>query len=74
MTQLLKYLLTAVSKELLKVLLSALDAVKAFFSFKSNKHKNELLKEQNKQKEQFKKAVDKAVDKGNIEDLLNLRR
>ena len=74
MTQLLKYLLTAVSKELLKVLLSALDVVKAFFSFKSSKHKNELLKEQNKQKEQFKKAVDKAVDKGNIEDLLNLRR
>ena len=74
MTQLLKYLLTAVSKELLKVLLSALDVVKAFFSFKSSKHKNELLKEQNKQKEQFKKAVDKAVDKGNIEHLLNLRR
>ena len=74
MTQLLKYLLTAVSKELLKVLLSALDVVKAFFSFKSSKHKNELLKEQNKQKEQFKNAVDKAVDKGSIEDLLNLRR
>ena len=74
MTQLLKYLLTAVSKELFKVLLSALDVVKVFFSFKSSKHKNELLKEQNKQKEQFKNAVDKAVDKGSIEDLLNLRR
>ena len=74
MAQIVQFLLTATSKELLKVILSAFEALKAFFTFKSNKHKDEKLKEETKQKEKFEKEVDNAVDKGHIEDLLDLRR
>lgn len=74
MAQIVQFLLTATTKELLKVILSAFEALKAFFTFKSNKHKDAKLKEETKQKEKFEKEVDNAVDKGDIEDLLDLRR
>lgn len=74
MAKILQILISAASKELLKVLISAFEAIKAFFTFKINKHKEEQFKEETKQKQEFDKKVDDAVDKGSIEDLLDLRR
>lgn len=74
MAKILQIFISTASKELLKVLISAFEAIKAFFTFKSNKHKEEQFKEKTKQKEKFDKKVDDAVDKGSIEDLLDLRR
>ena len=74
MAKILQIFISAASKELLKVLISAFEAIKAFFTFKINKHKEEQFKEVTKQKQEFDKKVDDAVDKGSIEDLLDLRR
>lgn len=74
MAKILQIFISAASKELLKVLISAFEAITAFFTFKINKHKEEQFKEETKQKQEFDKKVDDAVDKGNIEDLLDLRR
>lgn len=74
MAKILQIFISAASKELLKVLISAFEAIKAFFTFKINKHKEEQFKEETKQKQEFDKKVDDAVDKGSIEDLLDLRR
>lgn len=74
MAKILQIFISAASKELLKVLISAFEAITAFFTFKINKHKEEQFKEEAKQKEKFDKKVDDAVDKGSIEDLLDLRR
>ena len=74
MAKILQIFISAASKELLKVLISAFEAITAFFTFKINKHKEEQFKEETKQKYEFDKKVDDAVDKGNIEDLLDLRR
>ena len=74
MAKILQIFISAASKELLKVLISAFEAITAFFTFKINKHKEEQFKEETKQKEEFDKKVDDAVDKGSIEDLLDLRR
>ena len=45
MAKILQIFISAASKELLKVLISAFEAIKAFFIFKINKHKEEQLKE-----------------------------
>ena len=74
MAKILQIFISAASKELLKVLISAFEAITAFFTFKINKHKEEQFKEETKQKQEFDKKVDDAVDKGSIEDLLDLRR
>ena len=74
MAKILQIFISTASKELLKVLISAFEAITAFFTFKRNKHKEEQFKEKAKQKEKFDKKVDDAVDKGSIEDLLDLRR
>ena len=74
MAKILQIFISAASKELLKVLISAFEAITAFFTFNINKHKEEQFKEETKQKEEFDKKVDDAVDKGSIEDLLDLRR
>ena len=74
MAKILQIFISTASKELLKVLISAFEAITAFFTFKINKHKEEQFKEETKQKEKFDKKVDDAVDKGGIEDLLDLRR
>ena len=74
MAKILQIFISAASKELLKVLISAFEAITAFFTFAINKHKEEQFKEETKQKQEFDKKVDDAVDKGSIEDLLDLRR
>ena len=74
MAKILQIFISAASKELLKVLISAFEAITAFFTFKINKHKEEQFKEETKQKQEFDKKVDDAVDKGSIEDLFDLRR
>ena len=50
MAKILQIFISAASKELLKVLISAFEAIKAFFIFKINKHKEEQFKEETKQK------------------------
>ena len=50
MAKILQIFISAASKELLKVLISAFEAITAFFTFKSNKHKEEQFKEETKQK------------------------
>ena len=74
MAKILQIFISTASKELLKVLISAFEAITAFFTFKINKHKEEQFKDETKQKQEFDKKVDDAVDKGSIEDLLDLRR
>lgn len=50
MAKILQIFISAASKELLKVLISAFEAIKAFFIFKINKHKEEQFKDETKQK------------------------
>ena len=54
MAKILQIFISAASKELLKellkVLISAFEAITAFFIFKINKHKEEQSKEETKQK------------------------
>ena len=50
MAKILQIFISAASKELLKVLISAFEAITAFFTFKINKHKEEHFKEETKQK------------------------
>lgn len=50
MAKILQIFISAASKELLKVLISAFEAITAFFIFKINKHKEEQFKEETKQK------------------------
>ena len=50
MAKILQIFISAASKELIKVLISAFEAIKAFFIFKINKHKEEQFKEETKQK------------------------
>ena len=50
MAKILQIFISAASKELLKVLISAFEAIKAFFIFKINKYKEEQYKEETKQK------------------------
>ena len=50
MAKIFQIFISAASKELLKVLISAFEAITAFFIFKINKHKEEQFKEETKQK------------------------
>ena len=50
MAKIFQIFISAASKELLKVLISAFEAIKVFFTFKINKHKEEQFKEETKQK------------------------
>ena len=50
MAKILQIFISAASKELLKVLISAFEAIKAVCTFKINKHKEEQFKEETKQK------------------------
>ena len=50
MAKILQIFISAASKELLKVLISAFEAIKAFFLFKVNKRKEEQFKDETKQK------------------------
>lgn len=74
MATIINFLITNLSKELVKLLTSAFDAIKQFFCYRKCKNENEKLKEETKQKEQYEKKVDNVVDKGTIEDLLDLRK
>lgn len=74
MTTVLKFLLCTSSKELFKLLTVIFDAIKQLFYYKKCKQQNEKHKEQTKIKQNYEKKVDVVVDKGTIDDLLDLQK
>lgn len=60
--------------DIVRILCSALDAVKSFFQYKKTNAQNKIDERNQKNEEQYCKKVDKITKDGSLDDLLDLRR
>lgn len=70
----LELLIKLFGNNLSKIIVSTLDTLKSFFSYKSQVLNNKISETQQKKQEEYEKKVDEVVDNGTLNDLLNLRK
>lgn len=74
MKDILNTLKIALSEGLIKVLMQICTTIQKFFEWREHSNTIKEEKEHKKEIQDYNKKVDKVVDKGTIEDLLDLRR
>lgn len=70
----LELLIKLFGNNLSKIIVSTLETLKSFFSYKSQILNNKISETQQKKQEEYEKKVDEVVDNGTLNDLLNLRK
>lgn len=70
----LELLIKLFGNNLSKIIVSTLEILKSFFSYKSQVLNNKISETQQKKQEEYEKKVDEVVDNGTLNDLLNLRK
>lgn len=70
----LELLIKLFGNNLSKIIVSTLETLKSFFSYKSQVLNNKISETQQKKQEEYEKKVDEVVDNGTLNDLLNLRK
>lgn len=70
----LELLIKLFGNNLSKIIVSTLETLKSFFSYKSQVLNNKISETQQKKQKEYEKKVDEVVDNGTLNDLLNLRK
>lgn len=70
----LELLIKLFGNNLSKIIVSTLETLKSFFSYKSQVLNNKISETQQKKQEEYEKKVDEVVNNGTLNDLLNLRK
>lgn len=74
MKEFLEKFLMVISGDLVRLLASLISCINSIFDLMSLKREDKKESKQKKEEKDFNKKVDKVVDKGSLNDLLDLKR